>query len=229
MTVTSPTSPTIWILLLWVLFIGTHLGLASTRVEPVLKDKLSLRGFLGVYSLVALASFVPLCWIYFGNRHAGEWLWQVQVGPELRIVLYLAMGLALLLLVAGALRPSPASIAAGEDANEVGGALRITRSPLVIGAGLLMALHLIPNASSADVAFFGGFTVFALLGAWHQDARKLAYETPGFAEFHANTSFWPFARGGLRGFTELGVLVWLVTGLAFLGIRWLHPLPLWPH
>ena len=222
-------TPTSWILLLWALFIGTHLGLASTRVEPALKEKLTANGFLGLYSLVALASFVPLCWIYLGNRHAGEWLWQVPVGPTMRIVLYVTMGVALLLLVAGALRPSPASIGAGKDASVVRGALRITRSPLVIGAGLLMALHLIPNASTADVAFFGGFTVFTFLGAWHQDARKLAYETPGFAEFHASTSFVPFARGGWRGFTELGVVVWLVTAVAFLGIRALHPLPLWPH
>lgn len=222
-------TPTVSIWLLWIVFIGTHLGLASTRVEPTLKKTLTPSGFLGVYSLVALASFVPLCWIYFENRHAGEWLWQVPVGPGLRIALYLAMGLSLLLLVAGVLRPSPASIAAAENANDVAGALRITRSPLVLGAALLMALHLIPNASTADVAFFGGFTIFALLGAWHQDTRKLAYQIPGFAEFHSETNFWPLARGGLRGFAELGALVWIVTVVAFLGIRALHPLPLWPH
>lgn len=222
-------TPTLWILLLWLVFIGGHLGLASVRVEPVLKEKLGEPAFLGLYSLVALASFVPLCWIYFDNRHAGEWLWHVPVGPVLRVALYVAMGLALLLLVAGVLRPSPASIGAGPASGEVRGALRITRSPLVLGTGLLMALHLIPNASTADVAFFGGFTVFAFLGAWHQDARKLAYEVQGFAEFHARTAFWPFARGGWRGLTELGALVWLVTAVAFLGIRWLHPLPLWPH
>lgn len=222
-------TPTTWIVVLWIAFIGSHLGLASLRVEPVLKRKLGEGGFMGFYSLIALAAFVPLCWIYIDNRHAGEWLWHVPVGPGLRMALYVGMGVSLLLLVAGALRPAPSSMTAGPEAAVVRGATRITRSPLVLGAGLLMALHLIPNGSTADVAFFGGFTIFTLLGAWHQDVRKLAADAPGFREFHADTSFIPFARGGFRGFAEIGALVWLVTALAFLGIRALHPMPFWPH
>ena len=65
-------TPTAWILLLWILFIASHLGLASTRVEPVLKRKLPGSGFLAFYSLVAFAIFVPLCWIYFANPAAGS-------------------------------------------------------------------------------------------------------------------------------------------------------------
>ncbi len=222
-------SATISIVVLWVLFIGTHLGLASVRVEPRLRKRLGVSSFVGLYSLVALASFVPLCWIYFGNRHGGESLWQVPVGPGLRAFLYVAMGLATALLVYGVLRPSPASLAAGASTREIRGAFRITRSPLVLGTGLLMALHLIPNGSTVDLAFFGGFVVFTAAGAWHQDARKLAYETRGFAAFHEATNLVPFSRGGFRGFSELGVLVWLVAALLFLVARWLHPLPLWPH
>ena len=222
-------SPTLAILLLWFVFIATHLGLASVRLEPRLRERLGEGGFLGLYSLVALASFVPLCWIYLDNRHAGEWLWHVPVGPGLRIALYVGMGIATLLVVYGAVRPSPASLGGSPAEGGIRGAYRITRSPLVLGTGLLMALHLIPNGSTADVAFFGGFVVFTVAGAWHQDVRKLAYQTPGFAEFHAATHFVPFARGGLRGLTELGVVVWLVAGVVFLASRWLHPLPLWPH
>jgi len=225
-------TPAVSILLLWVLFIGTHLGLASVRVEPGLRKRLGERGFLGFYSLLALGAFVPLCWVYFGNRHAGEWLWHVPVGPVLRAILYAGMFVALLLIVAGVVRPSPASMTAGaapKEPTEVRGAFRITRSPLVMGSALLMALHLVPNASTADVAFFGGFVVFAVAGAWHQDARKRAYETPGFEAFHRATGFWPFAHGGFAGLREVGVSVWLVTALAFLAIRWVHPLPLWPH
>ena len=217
----------IWIALLWVVFLGTHLGLASVRVEPKLRERLGDRPFLGLYSLVAFASFVPLCWIYFGNRHAGEWLWFVPIDPAMRAFLYVTMGFALLLIVAGGTAPSPASVAPGKA--EVRGAFRITRQPLVIGTALLMALHLVANASAADLAFFGGFVVFAVAGALHQDARKLAYGTPGFAEFHAETSLIPFAKpGALRGFREIGPLTWSLTVAAFLAIRWIHG-SLWPH
>lgn len=220
-------SATAWIVCLWLVFTATHLGLASVRVEPGLRKRLGASGFLALYSLVSFATFVPLCWIYFGNRHAGTWLWHVPVGPGLRIALYAGMTLATALIVYGALRPSPASIITGSP-TEIRGAYRITRSPVVLGFGLLMGLHLIPNGSSADVAFFGGFLVFALAGAWHQDVRKLHYETRGFAAFHAATGFLPFARGGVRGLAELGILVWVATAVVFFVARWLHPLPIWP-
>ena len=60
------------IALLWAAFTATHLGLASARVEPRLRAKLGDAVFLGLYSLVALAIFVPLIRLYFANRHAGE-------------------------------------------------------------------------------------------------------------------------------------------------------------
>lgn len=219
-------SPATSILLLWIAFTATHLGLASVRVEPRLRARLGDPAFLGLYSLVALALFVPLVTIYFGNRHAGPWLWQVEVGPVLRVFLYLGMTLGLVLAVGSLLRPSPASLVPNAPA-EVSGVYRITRHPLVLGLGLVWALHLIPNASTADVAFFGGFLGFSLAGARHQDLRKLHGGDSKFREFHAATSFLPFGRGlgGLAGLPPLVVALGVVASLA---LRWLHPQPLWP-
>jgi len=132
----------------------------------------------------------------------------------------------LVLVAASLLRPSPAAVAPGK--TDVAGVYRVTRHPLVLGLALLFALHLVPNASAADVAFFGGFVAFALAGAWHQDARKLVSGPPGFAAFHAGTSFLPFARrGALRGLRELPLAAW-VLGLALAAFaRWWHPRGLW--
>lgn len=213
--------------LLWLGFIGTHIALADDKVEPGLRARLTDQGFLGVYSLVAFAFFVPLVWIYWTNRHAGEWLWVVSLGPVARGLLYATMTFALGLLVAGSVRPTPASVAPGEASVE--GATRITRHPVVMGIGLLMGLHVIPNGNTADLAFFGGFVALGLVGAWHQDKRKLAYGDPAFLEFHAATAFLPFAgKGSLRGLAEIPVWVWAVSLLAMLGMRWLHPGGIWP-
>jgi uncharacterized membrane protein len=219
-------SPTLSIVLLWVAFTATHLGLASVRVEPKLRAKLGDAGFLGLYSVIALALFVPLVTIYFGNRHAGPWLWTVEVGPVLRVLLYLGMTLGLILAVGSLLRPSPASLVPNAPA-EVRGVYRVTRHPLVLGLALIWALHLVPNASTADAAFFGGFLLFSLAGAWHQDARKLHAGDAKFREFHAATSFLPFGRG-VAGLGDLPPLVVVLGVLAALGVRWLHPGPLWP-
>lgn len=214
------------IALLWAAFTATHLGLASVRVEPRLRAKLGDGPFLGLYSLVALAIFVPLVGRYLANRHAGAWLWAIEVGPALRALLYAAMTLGLVLAVGALVKPSPAAVAPGKA--EVAGIYRVTRHPLVLGLALVWALHVIPNASAADVAFFGGFVAFSLAGAWHQDARKLHAPPPGFAAFHAATSFLPFARAGaLRGLREIPPLVWAL-GLALaLFARWLHPRGIW--
>ena len=219
-------SPTLSIVLLWIAFTVTHLGLASARVEPKLRTRLGDAGFLGLYSVVALAIFVPLVTIYFGNRHAGPWLWSISVGPVLRAFLYLGMTLGMILAVGSLLRPSPASIVPGGPA-EVRGVYRVTRHPLVLGLAIVWALHLIPNASTADVAFFGGFLLFSLAGARHQDLRKLADGDEKFRAFHAATSFLPFGRG-VRGLADLSWLVIALGLLAALGARWLHPQPLWP-
>jgi uncharacterized membrane protein len=219
-------SPTASIVLLWIAFTATHLGLASVRVEPRLRATLGDTPFVGLYSAVALALFVPLVSIYFGNRHAGPWLWSIPVGPVLRVLLYLGMTLGLVLAVGSLLRPSPASIVPG-GSSEVRGVYRVTRHPLVLGLAMVWALHLIPNASTADVAFFGGFLLFSLAGAWHQDARKLRAGDESFRAFHAATSFLPFGRG-LGGLADLPPLVVALGVLAALAVRWLHPQPLWP-
>jgi uncharacterized membrane protein len=218
-------SPATAIVLLWVAFTATHLGLASVRVEPKLRAKLGDGAFLGLYSVVALALFVPLVMIYFGNRHAGPWLWHVPVRPVLRALLYLGMTLGLVLAVGALLRPSPASLVPGAQ-SEVRGVYRVTRHPLVLGLAIVWALHLIPNASTADVAFFAGFLAFSLAGAWHQDARKLHTAPESFRAFHEATSFLPFGRG-VFGLTDLPPLVVVLGVVAALGIRWLHG-SIWP-
>jgi uncharacterized membrane protein len=220
---------TAWIvLLLWIGFTATHLGLASVRVEPRLRARMGDLPFLGLYSAVALAFFVPLVWFYFGHRHQGDPLWVVSVGPVLRVVLYAAMTVAVALVLAGVLRPSPASIAPGEARVE--GAFRVTRHPLVLGVGLLMLLHTIPFGYPTDLAFFAGFVVFTLAGAWHQDRRKLRAGSDAFRAFHAGTRFLPFSGGtaALRGLAEIPLWIWGAAVAAALAIRWIHPLGIWP-
>ena len=48
------------------------------------------------------------------------------------------------------------------------------------------------NGCLGDVLFFGGFPLFAWLGARNQDARKV-HEVPGYDELLRTTSFMPFA------------------------------------
>lgn len=214
-------SPAAQVALLWLAFAATHLALASRRVEPALSARLGRTGYLGLYSLVAFACFVPLCWVYFSNRHAGEWLWVVPATGALRVALFAGLLLAFVLITASLLRPSPAGVVPG-DARP-GGVYLLTRHPMMTGIALVGLLHLVPNGSAADVAFFGGLALFPLVGAWHQDARKLASGDAAFRAFHAGTPFLLFTGPEtLRGLRELSPLA-IGAGLALgLGARWLH-------
>jgi uncharacterized membrane protein len=214
-------SPTLKIALLWLGFAGSHIGLSSVPVRPRLVATLGELAFRGLYSVVALGFFIPLVSVYFGNKHAGAWLWTVPQGPLLRATVYVAMGVAFILVVASQVRPSPASLVPGDSKPR--GIYRITRHPFLMGVALFALAHLLPNGSTADVAFFGGFALFAFLGAWHQDARKRALEAPRVATFYEATPFLPFTgRETARGLAELSPVTIVLAIAATVAVRYFH-------
>lgn len=216
------------ILALWLLFAATHMTLSSRRLRPRLVAALGERGFLGVYSLVAIAIFTALVWRYWTHRHAGALLYTPPaLGVAGRWALYVLQGVAWTLIVAGNLAPSPATVGLPEArrAKQAYGVHRITRHPLFMGVGLFGALHLLVMGFATDVAFWAGFPLFAIAGCAHQDRRKLATEGPEYRAWHAGTAFLPFTgRDALRGLRELSPLAIALGVAVAAGLRWLHVL-----
>jgi len=210
------------VLVLWITFAATHVGFSSRPLRSRLCAALGAAGFQGLYSLVALATFVPLVWFYFQHKHAGPLLWQLPLGALGRGALYVGMGVAFVLITAGLATPSPAAL--GSRTTGVRGVHRITRHALLMGLGLFGLLHLVANGFASDVAFFAGFPLFALVGCWHQDQRKLASGDPTFRAFHAQTPFLPFTGSETwRGLRELPpAVVGVGIGVTVL-LRWIHP------
>jgi len=198
---------------LWIAFAATHMGLSSRRLRPRLVAALGELPFTGLYSLVALALFVPLVWTYFANQHSGPHLWYLGHGTFVRGAMYLGMVVALSLALGGLIQPSPASLRRGR--TEVRGVMRITRHPLFMGLGVFGLVHLVgANVNAAELAFFAGFPLFAVVGCRHQDGRKRASLGESYARFCAETSLLPFARGGLvAAVTESYLPVALGVGL----------------
>jgi uncharacterized membrane protein len=206
---------------LWIAFGASHMILSSVEWRPRLVAALGERPFLAIYSVVALATFVPLVAVYFRNKHAGPHLWYLGSLPGMRWLVYLGMGVAFALVVAGIVRPSPASIAPGRP--EAVGVLRVTRHPLFMGVGLFGLLHLlVVSVNAAELAFFAGFPLFAVLGCHHQDQRKLASGDPAFREFHAATPFLPSPAGVPAALRSDAFPIAVGVALAAL-LRWFHP------
>jgi uncharacterized membrane protein len=195
-------SATVTILLLWVLFAASHIGLSSTALRPRLVGRIGEQPFLGLYSVVALAIFVPLVWFYFAHKHVGPWLWAAPRSPAVLWLLYVGMGVGFVLMASSFTQPNPSLVGAGR--GEARGVFLLARHPLFTGMAIWAALHLVVNASTADVAFFGGALVFLFVGTAHQDRRKLATGVPGYREFYEATPYLPFTgRHTLTGLREL--------------------------
>ena len=212
------------IVALWIAFGVTHIGLSSTPLRSRLVSTLGERGFGALYSLLAFATFVPLVWVYAANRHAGSQLWYLGGLPGVRWIVYAGMGLALVLVAAGVARPSPAALGKGKP--RVAGVLRITRHPVFMGMGLFGLLHLLAaSVSASELAFFGGFPLFVLLGAAHQDRRKLLTAGDTVRNFYRDTAFLPFSRpaAAAAALREDSVPALIGVGAAVV-LRALHPM-----
>lgn len=216
------------LLLFWVAFAGSHVVLSSAGVRPALVRRVGALGFLGLYSLVALATFLPLVQVFAAHKHAGPLLWTTLGPPVLaRGLNHVLMAAAFCLLV-GSLLPgsTPPSAMQARGPVVARGLTRITRHPMLVAFALFGLAHLLVNGNLGDLVFFGGFPLFAWIGARHQDARK-ARDLPGYGELVASTSLVPFAAivGGRQRLVmaELPVAA-LLLGLALtVVIRLLHP------
>lgn len=152
-------------------FCGSHILLSSTRLRGALRDQLGERGFLGVYSLTALATFA---WFVAAYARAPTLrLWMPSAWTALAPVLL--MPFAAILLVAGYSTANPTAVgmerrAAADDPAP--GILRITRHPVMWAVGLWASSHLLANGDLASLWFFGAIATLALGGTVLIDRKK---------------------------------------------------------
>lgn len=197
--------PVLLLAILWIAFAGTHVWMSSAGPRARLVDRLGAVGFQGTYSMVALATFGPLLWIFWTHKHAGPLLWSTIGPPEMaRIANYVLMAAALALLVCS-LVPSGAAPSAMQARGPVTarGLTRVTRHPMLAAFGIFGIAHLLVNGNLGDIVFFAGFPLFAWIGGRHQDSRKVR-EVPGYEQLVATTSIAPFGAI-LRGRQRLVV------------------------
>ncbi len=174
-----------------VLFVVSHVVLATPRVRSPLVARLGEIGFRVVYSTVATALIV---WCVMAYREAP--VIDVWFPPTaLRHVSLSLMPLACILLVAGLSTANPSAI--GSDPRQAAaagpvGITKITRHPVMWAFALWGLLHLLANGDAAGMVLFGGMTALALGGAAAQDHKKLRQLGAPWSGFAAQTSFLPF-------------------------------------
>ena len=208
-------------------FVGSHFALSHPLRAPLVA-RIGERGFLGLYSLVAFATIGWLVWAFRAAPTTALW-W--PVGDGLWAVATVVMLVASILLM-GSLLGNPALPTGGAAArvpDAARGVFAITRHPMMWSFALWSAAHLLVMPYAANAVLIAAIAVLALVGAALQDRKKEVLQ-PGWRDWEARTSYWPFAaiatgRARLEGFRPHDITGGLVIWLA---ATWAHiPLAGW--
>jgi uncharacterized membrane protein len=174
-------------------FVGSHFYLSSGRWRAVLVARFGERGFLGLYSLLALLLLVWLVVAYAGAPYVEVW----SPPGMFAVVPLVVMPGALYFLVAGNTQPNPTAVGAKPDLDRERPApavFALTRHPVMWGIGAWALSHLAVNGDLASILLFGSIAFLALYGTRVIDAKKQrAWPVEQWQRFAAATSNLPFA------------------------------------
>lgn len=182
------------ILFWWLMFGGSHIICSSIPVRNFFINRIGTLGFKAIYSLVALATFIPLCYAFFSNRHAGYHIYTAGYFVEL-LADFIMLG-SFIVLMQGFVTANPMTSMAeltGRVVRTGHGIQRVTRHPQNLAFGLFGLAHLLANPYVGDWIFFGGFIIYGILSAMHQDRRLSTAGSASVKQFLADTSAFPFA------------------------------------
>lgn len=182
-------------------FVGGHFILSSLPVRQGLMAMLGENGFRGVYSLVAIGSFVWMLYAYGAAPYVELW----PLNDALRYVPIVVLPFACLFAVVGITTRTPTSVGGEkllDDPHPVRGIATITRHPFLWGVALWGIAHMIANGDLASLILFGGLTVLALGGMAHIDHRRRETAGAGWGPVALRTSTIPFLAA-LQGRTKI--------------------------
>jgi uncharacterized membrane protein len=184
--------PAAAVALLWIVFAGTHVGLAIGPIRGAIVARLGETGFRAVFSVVAVASFTALVTYYAAHRFDGAAGLDLARHPAVRAVLLPAVFAGVVLMLLMDYPRSPTALF-DQPIGTPRGLERITRHPFFAGAALLGMAHALLASRLVGTVFFAGLAALAIAGSRHQDRKLLARRGPPYGEYLAATSAIPFA------------------------------------
>jgi uncharacterized membrane protein len=180
--------------LLCVLFVITHIGLASDGVRAWMVGRLGEKRWVVFYGIVASVLFSLVVVYYAGHQFDGP------PGPNLGTVP--AMRWALIAVSVAGITLSGSTFAGYLDSpyavfahnyRESYGIERITRHPLFAGIVMFATAHALLSPHLNGAIVFSSLAVLAAAGARHQDAKLLRRGGEPYRRFLETTSVVPFA------------------------------------
>lgn len=183
-------TPVVSLALATAAFVGTHL-LMSHPLRPALVGRLGARGFLGLYSIVSLATlgWMILSW-QAGADSAPLWVAPLWWWPIASVLM-----LAASVLLVGSLNGNPAFPDPGAGPRDIPaprGVFAITRHPMNWSFILWALVHISLSGSARNLIVAGGILLLAWFGSLGQDRKKARLIGAAWDDWQQRTSFLPF-------------------------------------
>ena len=197
-------------------FVGTHFLLSHPLRRPLVRLA-GERGFLGLYSLVAFATFGWMVWA-LGKVGPETPKWQATEWMVAAASLLSWIG-AILFVGSFARNPAlPHPEARPRDFGEPKGVFRVTRHPMMWGFGLWALAHALVNPTPSGLVLAEAIFVLAIVGAALQDFKKRRIVGGAWRQWEGRTSFFPF----LAGRAWPGAMPVVLGTILFLVATWAH-------
>lgn len=178
-----------------VLFVGTHIGLATRPVRSRLVAACGEWGFLAIFFAVAATSFGVLTRFYAAHQWEGPPGPALGTSPPLRAVLMgcVVTGVALMVGSLAGYSGSAYDVGPPGPMRPARGLERVTRHSFFTGVVLFGVAHALLATRLVGSIVMLALAVLAVAGAWHQDRKLVQRRGAPFMEYLASTSALPFA------------------------------------
>jgi uncharacterized membrane protein len=199
-------------------FVGTHFALSHPFRSGLVK-RLGEGGFMGLYSVVALATFGWMVMAFRALPMVEAPLWDGSRDAPWALA-------SLLMLVAGVLftgsfmgnpaLPGPQGSDLARKAPH--GVFKVTRHPMMWSFALWGFAHVLVSPTPRVLVLAGAMAFLALVGARLQDRKKFAAMGSAWESWERHTSFWP----RVTALPGAGLVPWLAGLALWLGASWPH-------
>ena len=199
-------------------FVGSHFAL-SHPLRAGLVKRLGAGGFQGLYSVVALGTFIWMIFAFRAIPPQAALPWNGAGGVPWAVATLLMLAASVLLV--GSFIGNPALPQPGAKALAVQpprGVFKVTRHPMMWSFTLWSFAHVLVSPSVRVIALSSAIAFLALVGAHMQDRKKAFLMGEAWIRWEHRTSYWP----NPAGFTSAGAIAWLGGIALWLGATGAH-------
>jgi len=187
-------NPLFGVVLLALVFAGSHIGLATHPIRSRLVARFGEPGFRAIFSCVAAISYSLLAVWYADHRAGGPPGLALGESPVLRWPLIALVAFGVVLIVGGFAdyTGGPYDLARPRTSRAPRGLERVTRHPFLMGVALFAGAHALLAPHRVGALLMLSLALLAVVGARHQDAKLRGLRGVQFADYLAQTSTVPF-------------------------------------